>query len=270
MNKQISQQVGIYSNDEELLKRAAELISDYCSVVLYHGTNSIGTIANDMLNGRTIGIVRLDPNNHGEEELLKKSICDSLDNQFPGNDIYVPISSRSGDRMTTALLLATMSRIVSRNRNGKKEAILIDDIRTELRKSMRQTNRPIRVKIVDDQPGEIEGLRDILRSWGGMDLTCLHTHEEIVRAYYSQTDIVFLDGQLGKLDGDDIAEKLIKESFPGVICSISRNDMASPNWTSQTGGWHYSAKLRCGRQPIAAHLFVGTVNAILDSRDWSV
>lgn len=263
------QNIGFYSVDEELLKRAAELIGDYCSVVLFHGPDSIDTIAKDMANSQTIGIVRLDPNNHGEEELLKKNICKSLDDQFPGNEIYIHISSRSGDRMTTALLLATMGRIASMNRNIKKENIPIDDIRTELLESMRQLNKTIRVTIVDDQPGEIEGLRDILCSWKGMDVTYLHTYEEIVGADYSQTHILLLDGQLGRLDGDHIAEKLIKESFPGVICSISRNNMSSPYWANQTGDWNFSAKLRCGRNPYAAHLFVGTINAILDSQGWS-
>ncbi|MEI7792482.1 MAG: hypothetical protein WCI57_03305 [Candidatus Berkelbacteria bacterium] len=264
------QNVGIYSKDKDLLERAADLIGDYFPVVLYHGTDSIDSAARDIADMSTIGIVFLDSYDFDEGNHLRNRIRKVIREEKLNDDVYIVVVSGTETPDSVAQLFSIMGSIAANNYDGVVDQASIEKIRMNLPQCLRRTNRTIRVTIVDDEPAELEGLKQILYDWPEINLVSLHQAEEIIDADYSQTDILLLDGDLGlpDLNGEKVAESLIRKEFPGVICSINRNE-DPPDYTQATGNWHFPAKRYCGNSPFAAHLFVATINAILDSQGWS-
>ena len=264
------QNVGIYSKDKDLLERAADQIGDYFPVVLYHGTDSINAAARDIADMSTIGIVFLDSDDCGEGNELLNSIRKVIKNEKLNDDVYIVTVSCPETPETVAQLFSAMGRIAVNNYDGVVDNVSIEKVRRELTKSMRLPSRTIRVTIVDDEPVKLEGLKQILYDWPEINVVSLHEAEEIIDADYSQTDVLLLDSELGisTLNGEIIAESLIRKKFPGIICSISRRK-DPPDYTQATGNWHFPAKRCCGNSAFAANLFVATINAILDSKGWS-
>lgn len=270
MNKPKVQQVGIYSNDQSLLERASDLIGDYFPIVLYHGADSVDAAARDIADMSTIGIVFLDSYDFDKGNDLRNSLRKVIKKEKLNDDVYIVVVSSLKTPKTAAQLLSAMGMIAINNYDGVVDNVSIEKIRRELPQYMRKLKKTIRVTIVDDEPENVKDLKQILYDWPGINVVSLHEAEEIADADYSQTDILLLDGDLGlpDLNGEIIAESLIRKEFSGVICSISRRE-DPPDYTLTTGDWHFPAKRYCGSSPFAANLFVATINAILDSRGWS-
>jgi len=264
------QNVGIYSKDKDLLERAADQIGDYIPVVLYHGIGSIDTAARDIADMSTIGIVFLDSYDFDEGNHLRNRIRKVIKEEKLNDDVYIVVVSGTETPDSVAQLFSIMGSIAANNYDGVVDQTSIEKIRMDLPQSMRKPNRTIRVTIVDDEPENVKDLKQILYDWPGINVVSLHEADEFVGANFDQTDILLLDGDLGLPDvnGEIIVETLIRKLFPGVVCSISRNE-DPPDYTLATGNWHFPAKRYCGSSPFTAHLFVATINAILDSQGWS-
>ena len=271
MNKPKLQQVGIYSSNLSLLEKAAELIGDYYPIITYHGESFLEAMANDLANQDTLGFLMPDEPMSNKKDWLKNEIEYILE-KTNRKKMYVGINAWSDGFTTANRLLTEMGQLIGYNVDMVDDKNLFDRMLSEMPSIIRKDlKHEINVTVVDDKYHEVAEMIKILQNWPGINVLGLNTEEEIFGADYSSTNILLLDGSLHSddLTGGMIAQELISKQFPGVICSISERLHGAPIWTRSAGDWHFPAKRILDRSPAAFRLFIGMINAILDSRGWS-
>lgn len=81
--------------------------------------------------------------------------------------------------------------------------------------------RELRVVVMDDSPIAVKGMLKILDAWPKLQVKVIYEDGRRGTQVPKNTDILLLDELMAFTTGSEIAEKLKKEKFKGVIASTS-------------------------------------------------